>query len=109
MFLSIILPHGMLLSCIYVRINEFRLISVSLYSIQPHWAALCSHLDKLTLGVFLCGFHLQSRLQTLLQHRAGHRSPVFLRHHLFPLSLWLEPGSTLERQVQKTAGAVGKV
>lgn len=70
----------------------------------------CSHLDILSLGVFLCGLHLQSGLQTLLQHRAGHRSPVFLRHRHFPLSLWLEePGSTLKRQVQKTAGAVGRV
>lgn len=46
-----------------------------------------SHLDKLSFGVFICWFHLQPGLQTLLQYRPGHRIAAFLRHYaLTPVS-----------------------
>ena len=46
----------------------------------------CSHLDELGLGQLVSWFHLESGLQTLLEHRASHGGPVLLRH---PPVCWL--------------------
>lgn len=39
------------------------------------------YLNKLSLGVFPCRFHLKSGMQTLLQDRPGHDRPVLLCHY----------------------------
>lgn len=39
---------------------------------------LDSYLNKLSLRLLPCCFHLKSGMQTLLQDRPGHKSPVLL-------------------------------
>lgn len=62
--------------------NKSKYINVYHWTTTSHVTQCTwSHLDKLGLWVFLCWFHLQPGLQTLLQHRPGHRSTAFLRHY----------------------------
>lgn len=42
---------------------------------------LIFYLNKLSLGVLPCWFHLKPGMQTLLQDRPGHKSPVLLWHY----------------------------